>query len=83
MLRQKYQRPDVYPTGKREYYVDTADKQQSRHKSKTWSRATYTKGQAQAEPIFPSPTGKVLFSKCTGSGCKSAVSVPWKRWTGA
>jgi len=58
MSRQKYQRPEVYATGKREklwkgewreYYIDAEGKEQSRHKSKTWSRANYTKAEAQAE----------------------------------
>lgn len=57
MPRQKYQRPEVYATGKREklwkveyreYYIDADGKEQSRHKSKTWSRSEYTKSQAQA-----------------------------------
>jgi integrase len=58
MPRQKYQRPEVYTTGRREklwkgewreYYLDAEGKEQSRHKSKTWSRANYTKSEAQAE----------------------------------
>jgi hypothetical protein len=57
MPRQKYQRPEVYPTGKREklwkveyreYYLDPEGKEHSRHKSKTWPRADFTKSQAQA-----------------------------------
>jgi integrase len=57
MLRQKYQRPTVYATGKREklwkieyreYFIKDG-KQYSRHKSKTWSRANFTKSEAQAE----------------------------------
>ena len=57
MSRQKYQRPTVYATGKREklwkveyreYYLDSESKEQSRHKSKTWSRADHTKAEAQA-----------------------------------
>ena len=56
MPRQKYQRPTVYATGKREklwkveyreYYLDQEGKEQSRHKSKTWSRADFTKAEAQ------------------------------------
>jgi integrase len=56
MPRQKYQRPTVYPAGSREklwkaewreYFTGTDDKQSSRHRSKTWSRATHTKAQAQ------------------------------------
>jgi integrase len=47
----------VYATGKREklwkveyreYYLDSEGKEQSRHKSKTWSRAEFTKSEAQA-----------------------------------
>lgn len=58
MPRQKSQRPEVYSTGKREklwkleyrlYYTDIDGKEKSRHKSKTWSRANYTKAEAQAE----------------------------------
>jgi integrase len=57
MPRQKYQRPTVYATGKREklwkveyreYYLDSEGKEQSRHKSKTWSRAEFNKSEAQA-----------------------------------
>jgi integrase len=57
MSRQKYQRPTVYATGKREklwkveyreYFLDAEGKEQSRHKSKTWSRAEFTKSEAQA-----------------------------------
>jgi integrase len=56
MPRQKYQRPEVYATGTREklwkiefrtYYVDANGKQKSKHKSKTWSRAEYSKSEAQ------------------------------------
>jgi integrase len=56
MPKRKYQRPEVYATGKREklwkgewreYYLDAEGKEQSRHKSKTWSRANYTKSEAQ------------------------------------
>lgn len=58
MSRQKYQRPTVYPMGKREklwkgewreYFIGSDGRQQSRHKSKTWSRTNYTKAAAQAE----------------------------------
>lgn len=58
MPRQKWQRPEVYATGKREklwrgewheYFIDAAGEQQKRHKSKTWPASRYTKGQAQAE----------------------------------
>lgn len=54
----RYQRPEVYASGKREklwkgewreYYIDAEGKEQSRHKSKAWSRANYTKAQAQEE----------------------------------
>jgi integrase len=56
--REKWQRPTVYPTGTREklwkveyreYFTGPDGKQHSRHKSKTWSRANFTKTQAQAE----------------------------------
>jgi integrase len=56
--RAKFQRPTVYATGKREklwrveyrqYFIDAAGKEYSRHKSRTWSRANFTKAQAQAE----------------------------------
>jgi integrase len=33
----------------REYYIDADGKEQSHHKSKTWSRANYSKAKAQAE----------------------------------
>ena len=58
MPRQKYQRPEVYATGKREklwkaewreYYVDQEGNQNFRHKSKTWSRANFTKAEAQTD----------------------------------
>ena len=58
MSRQKYQRPEVHATGKREklwrghwreYYIGADGKEHSRHKSKSWSRANYTKAEAQAE----------------------------------
>jgi hypothetical protein len=58
MSRQKYQRPEVYATGKREklwraewreYSIGQDGTEQSRHKSKTWSRANFTKSEAQAE----------------------------------
>src|SRR5215472_12334781 len=58
MPRSKYQRPEIYATGKREklwkgewreYYIDAEGKEQSRHKSKSWSRANFTKAEAQAE----------------------------------
>jgi integrase len=54
--RQKYQRPAVFATGVREklwkleyreYFLDSAGKEQSRHKSATWSQANFTKAQAQ------------------------------------
>src|SRR5258708_5258777 len=57
MSRAKYQRPEVYLTGKREklwkaeyreYYTDQHGKEQSRHKSATWSRGKFTKAEAQA-----------------------------------
>ena len=57
MPRRKYQRPEVYATGKREklwkaeyreYYIDAEGKEQSRHKSKPWSRSEFTKSEAQA-----------------------------------
>src|SRR5215472_11116995 len=57
MPRQKWQRPEVYATGKREklwkveyreYYLDADRKERSRHKSKTWPRADFTKSEAQA-----------------------------------
>jgi|SRR5579871_301790 len=57
MPRQKYQRPEVYATGKREklwkgewreYFVGADGQEHSRQKSKTWSRAQYTKSEAQA-----------------------------------
>ncbi len=56
MPRKKYQRPEVYATGTREklwkieyreYFLDSEGKEHSRHKSKTWSRKDYTKGEAQ------------------------------------
>jgi|SRR5579871_4725958 len=58
MPRQKHQRPEVYATGTREklwkaewrqYYVGADGQQRSRHKSKTWSRAQFTKTEAQAQ----------------------------------
>ena len=58
MARRKYQRPEVFATGTREklwkveyreYYIGADGKERSRHKSKTWNRATITKAQAQAE----------------------------------
>jgi integrase len=58
MRREKYQRPEVYPTGKREklwkvefreYFVGRDGKEHSRHKSASWSRASHTKAQAQAK----------------------------------
>jgi integrase len=58
MSRQKYQRPEVYATGKREklwkgewreYYVDSDGNECSRHKSRTWGRSNFTKAEAQAE----------------------------------
>jgi integrase len=58
MPRQKYQRPEVYATGTREklwkveyreYFIGADGKQQSRHKSASWSRTTHTKGQAQVK----------------------------------
>ena len=57
MSRQKYQRPTVYATGKREklwkvefrkYYTGEDSAEHSRHKSHTWSRADFTKSEAQA-----------------------------------
>jgi hypothetical protein len=58
MPKKKYQRPEVYATGRREnlwkgeyreYYIGVDGQEYSRHKSKTWSRANYTKTEAQAE----------------------------------
>jgi integrase len=58
MPKRKYQRPEVYATGKREklwrgeyreYYIGADGKEHSRHKSKTWSRANFMKSEAQAE----------------------------------
>lgn len=58
MSRQKYQRPEVYATGRREklwrgewreYYIGADGKEKSRHKSKAWSRANFTKAEAQTE----------------------------------
>ena len=58
MPKQKYQRPEVYATGKREklwraewreYYIGQDGREHSRHKSKTWARADHTKAQAQAD----------------------------------
>jgi integrase len=55
--RQKYQRPTVYATGKREklwkvefreYFTGEDGAEHSRHKSHTWSRADFTKSEAQA-----------------------------------
>ena len=55
--RQKYQRPSVYATGKREklwkveyreYFTGEDGAEYSRHKSHTWSRAAFTKSEAQA-----------------------------------
>ena len=57
MSRQKYQRPEVYLTGKRpvwkgewkEYYTNADGKQAYHHRAQTWPRATYTKAEAQAK----------------------------------
>ncbi len=55
--RAKWQRPRVFATGTREalwkveyrvYFIGVDGKEYSRHKSKTWSRANFTKAQAQA-----------------------------------
>ena len=56
--RQKYQRPEVYATGKREklwkvryreYFLGRDGKETFHNKSATWSRTTHTKVQAQAK----------------------------------
>lgn len=58
MPRQKYQRPEVYLTGKREkiwkaeyreYFTGPDGKEHSRHKAATWSRKEHTKAEAQAK----------------------------------
>lgn len=57
MSREKRQRPEVFAYGKRSklwraeyrvYFIGLDGKEHSRHTSKTWPRATYTKAQAQA-----------------------------------
>ena len=57
MPRSKYQRPSVYATGKREklwkaefreYFTGEDGKEYCRHRSKTWSRAEFSKSEAQA-----------------------------------
>ena len=98
MPRQKFQRPTVYATGKREklwkaeyteYYIGADGKEHGRHKSATWSRATHTKGQAQAKC-------DALMQELRGSGPKADGSMTlaqfWERvylpirerhWTGS
>lgn len=58
MKRQKYQRPEVFATGKREklwklryreYFIGQDGKETFRFKSATWSRDSHTKAQAQAK----------------------------------